>query len=991
MLFRSLLKGEEEKISIEDISDTVSSDIESGETTETGILDEAAEATEETAPETPEVTEPAAPELIPVQKTVDMKAVCGELKSTVSKDRKSYTLTVSDVVVPAGEKEVQFAVWNQKDTEEKAEFVTAQKGEDGNYSYEYPVDAAKAPETFEAKAYAVTKADEKVWMSSSTTFSSTKAEVEKETEAVEKKNEPEKEVAAAQAKDVKYNVISVQSTNVSAGTFRVKISNLKNASKVDKIQVPVWCAEDQSDIKWYEAAKQTDGSYLTTVKLSNHKYHVGTYKIHVYEVLKDSTRNFIGDTSRKMVVSPGVFNATTSSASNRFKATLSSAVIPGGAKSMSFAVWSAANGQDDLKWYTVTKNSAGNYALDIYLKNFKSSGTYNVHAYATQKNGEQIFVNSTTFEAAESGSVGKISVNNPAGSSSFKVTLSGITNGPSIKAVYVPVWCASDQSDIVWYKATRQSDGSYTVTCQISKHQYHTGTYKIHAYTESFYSGQKFAKSTSTKVAVKKGTVQAADSSSGAQNTYTATLSGAKIPGGIKSVTVAVWSKNGDQDDLKWSTATKNSNGTYSYKIKISDHKDSGEYNVHFYGMSMKNENNFLGSGTFSVSAPTAKVAVSSINGTKGTFKITVSNINAPSGITKVQIPVWHEGNQGDIQWYTPSKVNSTTYSITVSVKNHNYSFGDYNVHVYIQTGNGIETCVATKTTSITAKDFLFYNELGRGKVEVGIINPSGNVSNVYFPTWSEVGGQDDIVWYEGIQNGTTWTATVNSASHKHTGAYLTHVYKTINGEQIMAGALSYHIDYTAIANRKGIDISEWQGGIDWSKVAASQYGDFAMIRTTYGSTYTDPYFYANYTNARNAGVPVGIYHYTRAKTVAQAQTEALNVVKVLNGRSLDLPVAFDLEDENQRGLSATLNAQITNAFCRILSASGYKVMIYSSESWFGSAIKTSLLDSDIQIWCAKWSSTSPKVTGKNVDMWQYASDGSVPGIVGDVDMDILY
>src|SRR5699024_7007726 len=75
---------------------------------------------------------------------------------------------------------------------------------------------------------------------------------------------------------------SVNNYKEEGGTFEVVINNITALSGVEKIQVPVWCAEDQSDIKWYDAEKQTDGSYKVKVSIANHNYSVGLYKAHVY-------------------------------------------------------------------------------------------------------------------------------------------------------------------------------------------------------------------------------------------------------------------------------------------------------------------------------------------------------------------------------------------------------------------------------------------------------------------------------------------------------------------------------------------------------------------------------------------------------------------------------------------------------------------------------------------------------------------------------------
>ncbi|MCD8143490.1 MAG: peptidoglycan-binding protein [Clostridiales bacterium] len=188
----------------------------------------------------------------------------------------------------------------------------------------------------------------------------------------------------------------------------------------------------------------------------------------------------------------------------------------------------------------------------------------------------------------------------------------------------------------------------------------------------------------------------------------------------------------------------------------------------------------------------------------------------------------------------------------------------------------------------------------------------------------------------------------------------------------------------------RGIDVSKWQGTIDWEKVAAAGI-QFAFIRAGYGSSarQKDSKFEANYKGAKAAGLLVGAYWYSYATTKAGGQKEATACLEVIAGKSFDLPVYFDQEYEADIvALSNSTRTAICKAFCATIQAGGYTTGIYASTDWLNNKLDYASL-TDYSIWAAQYAS---KCTCKaDYDIWQYSSKGSVPGISGNVDMDYLY
>lgn len=187
----------------------------------------------------------------------------------------------------------------------------------------------------------------------------------------------------------------------------------------------------------------------------------------------------------------------------------------------------------------------------------------------------------------------------------------------------------------------------------------------------------------------------------------------------------------------------------------------------------------------------------------------------------------------------------------------------------------------------------------------------------------------------------------------------------------------------------KGIDVSAWQGVIDWAKVKAAGI-QFAMLRGGYGRTagQVDGKFERNYKNAKAVGMPIGVYHYSYATTAEQAKKEAEFCLSYLKGKQFEYPIAFDIEDASQRNLGKATITSITKAFCDTVAKAGYYVMIYSNLDWLRNRLDMNTLKA-YDIWLAQWAS-KPTYSG-SFGMWQYSDAGRVNGISGNVDMDIAY
>lgn len=190
----------------------------------------------------------------------------------------------------------------------------------------------------------------------------------------------------------------------------------------------------------------------------------------------------------------------------------------------------------------------------------------------------------------------------------------------------------------------------------------------------------------------------------------------------------------------------------------------------------------------------------------------------------------------------------------------------------------------------------------------------------------------------------------------------------------------------------KGIDVSQWQGNIDWQKVKGAGV-QFAMLRAGYGRNNLDTKFHRNAQGAAAVGIPVGLYWFSYALNVEMARKEAQYAVELAKKYKITWPIAYDLEYDTvshaaKNGVTITksMATQMAIAFCEEIKRLGYIPMVYTNLDYLNRYFDRSKLPYDL--WYAQYASTS-SVTDKEI--WQYSSKGNVPGIAGNVDMNHGY
>ena len=224
---------------------------------------------------------------------------------------------------------------------------------------------------------------------------------------------------------------------------------------------------------------------------------------------------------------------------------------------------------------------------------------------------------------------------------------------------------------------------------------------------------------------------------------------------------------------------------------------------------------------------------------------------------------------------------------------------------------------------------------------------------------------------------------------------------KPIKGIQTVDGKLYYFDDDGVLQNGMtfGVDVSKYQKNVDWAKVKKAGVS-FVIVRIGYrgygaaGNLVLDPMFEEHFTNAKNAGLKVGVYFFSQATTEAEAQEEAFACAYVLNGRKLDYPIFFDTEASTSSngtgradGLGVTDRTKCAIAFCEEVKAQGYKPGVYASTTWYRKRVDLNSLKK-YTIWNAHYGVSSSPI---DCALWQGTRTARINGYDGEIDANISY
>ena len=389
--------------------------------------------------------------------------VSANLSISKNENNGTFTIIAKNLKGLEGYKEVKIPFWSHANGMSDIKWYTPTRQADGSYTVTVKAsDHENANGRYEAQVFYIDARGQKRFVQ--------KAFVER--------NDPSKPTG----------VISI-TNNKDSGTFDVVISDVYSPKGVRTVQVPIWSEVDgQDDIRWYEAVRQTNGSYKVTVQVANHKYSTGIYNVHLYYIQNDGSQIGVGGTQTNVTLSEpkadlaitGLNNATGS-----YDVVISNLIAPRGFKEVLVPTWSEKNGQDDIIWYKATMQANGDYKVTVRSSNHKGdSGLYNSHVYLVDNDGKYIGLGGKQVTLDITKTQGTLTIaNNDKNRGTFDVLITNLTNPSGISGVLIPVWSEQNgQDDLVWHNATKQDDGSYKVTISASQHKWNSGKYIVHGY-----------------------------------------------------------------------------------------------------------------------------------------------------------------------------------------------------------------------------------------------------------------------------------------------------------------------------------------------------------------------------------------------------------------------------------------------------------------------------------------------------------------------------
>lgn len=588
----------------------------------------------------------------------------------------SFDVVISNVKAPNGVETVKVPIWSEVDGQDDIIWYTADRQSNGAYTVNVKASAHKnTTGLYNVHLYYVQKDGQLTGVGGTTT----QVFIGKTPEQLRPKAS-----------------FAIENNNAQNGTFDAVITNITSPLGVKEVLVPSWSLENgQDDLIWHKATKQSDGSYRVTIKASEHKGNKGNYRADAYIVDNSNNRHYISEkvVSVDYARPSGVLSIeNNNTAAGTFDAVVRNIVAPTGLKEVLVPSWSLAGGQDDLIWHKATRQADGSYRVTIKATDHKNStGKYRADAYIVDDSNNRFYLTEKVVEVTQTRPTASLIIeNNNVELGTFDAVVRNISAPNGVKEVLVPSWSlVNGQDDLIWHKATRQSDGSYRVTIKSNEHKNSLGNYRADLYIVDNTNKRYYVTETVVDVKHNKpvGTISVVNNNKDA-GTFDVIISDVYSPKGVRTVQVPIWSEKDGQDDIRWYEATRQANGTYTVNVQATNHKNStGLYNIHLYYILNDGAQVGVGGTTTTVEFRNAKTKtqtyITNVNSEAGSFTVVVDQ--APQGrqIQKIRVAVWSESNQGNLSWYDATPTGTHT-EVNVSTVNHKNLAGNYTTHVYV-------------------------------------------------------------------------------------------------------------------------------------------------------------------------------------------------------------------------------------------------------------------------------------------------------------------
>ena len=483
-----------------------------------------------------------------------------------------FDVVISNVLAPQGVASVSVPVWSDDKGQDDLVWHHATLQQDGRYRVTVKAsDHKNATGKYHVHLYYTQLNGEQIGVTATTT---------------------EVSIGKTANKEKPSGRVTIENNNPTTGTFDAVIRDVVSPNGLKEVLVPTWSeVNGQDDLVWHKAVKQADGSYRATIKASDHKNSQGKYLSHVYYVTATGTKEFVTGTATTVHHKHSAGTLTienNNSTTGTFDAVIRDVVSPNGLNEVLVPTWSEVNGQDDLVWHKAVKQADGSYRATIKASDHKNSqGKYLSHVYYVTATGTKEFVTGTATTVHQSKLTGILTITNKnPEAGSFDVVISDVFSPKGVQSVQVPVWSdQGGQDDLIWYNATRQSDGSYKASIKAENHKNSTGTYHVHLYYIQNDGSRIGVHSATTQVEYHnlthktKAYIKDVNSQTG---TFTVAVDQSSQGKRIKNIRAAVWSQ-AHQENLSWYTQTPAGGHTEIGIAAVNHGNKQGDYTTHVY------------------------------------------------------------------------------------------------------------------------------------------------------------------------------------------------------------------------------------------------------------------------------------------------------------------------------------------------------------------------------------------------------------------------
>ena len=483
-----------------------------------------------------------------------------------------FDVVISNVLAPQGVASVSVPVWSDDKGQDDLVWYHATRQQDGRYRVTVKAsDHKNATGKYHVHLYYTQLNGEQIGVTATAT---------------------EVSIGKTANKEKPSGRVTIENNNSTTGTFDAVIRDVVSPNGLKEVLVPTWSeVNGQDDLVWHKAVKQADGSYRATIKASDHKNSQGKYQVHVHYIDGSGQRRYVTETVTEVHQShpSGVLSIENQNQiSGTFDAVVRNVIAPNGLKEVLIPTWSEVNGQDDLVWHKAVKQADGSYRATIKSSEHKDSqGKYQVHVHYIDGSGQRRYVTEMSTQLKLSQPTGKVNIqNNNKETGTFDVVVTDVFSPKGVQSVQVPVWSdQGGQDDLIWYNATRQSDGSYKASIKAENHKNSTGTYHVHLYYIQNDGSRIGVHSTTTQVEYRnlthktKAYIKDVNSQTG---TFTVAVDQSAQGKRIKNIRAAVWSQ-AHQENLSWYTQTPAGGHTEIGIAAVNHGNKQGDYTTHVY------------------------------------------------------------------------------------------------------------------------------------------------------------------------------------------------------------------------------------------------------------------------------------------------------------------------------------------------------------------------------------------------------------------------